>query len=58
MIAVVIPALPGKAIARNDPRLADPYLIFIENARVDSNGRFGKVANRLTREEFLSRYAY
>ena len=54
--AIFIPASRG-AISRDDPRLKDPDLVFIENARVDSAGKFGKVANVLTREEFLSRYS-
>lgn len=54
--AIFIPASRG-AISRDDPRLQDPDLVFVENAREDASGRFGKVANVLTREEFLTRYS-
>lgn len=54
VIATCISAQDG--ISRSDPRLDDPDLIFIENARHDAAGHFGKFANVLTREDFLSRY--
>lgn len=55
--AFVTPINPP-ALSRTDPRLADPDLIFLENPRRDAAGRIGRVANILTREEFLKRYAY
>lgn len=56
--AFVISGDPAPSISRDDSRLADPDLIFVENPRFNSSGKLAKVANILTREQFLERYAF